>query len=145
MLLHSTCSRAHFLTLSATPPVDFNTQSSMSFYENSKDILRKNYEYLVGELNVSLYLDAFFSEKVISFGEKENLWMEQTKHDRARKLLDLLLEDTTRKFFKILKTRQDKQPHIYGKLVHGMRQDDHTDHMDGVVAENSCSLHQKEP
>jgi hypothetical protein len=90
-------------------------------------ILRKNYEYLVNELRVSTYLDAFFSERVMSFEDKENLQKERGKVEQARKFLGLLLhtaEENIKKFFEILKTRQDKQPHIYRHLF--SRADDQT-------------------
>jgi hypothetical protein len=85
----------------------------------AKSILRKNYEYLVNELRVSTYLDAFFSEEVISLEDMENLQKERGKVEQARKFLGLLLhtaEENIKKFFEILKTRQDKQPHIYRHL-----------------------------
>jgi hypothetical protein len=92
-------------------------------------ILRKNYEYLVNELRVSTYLDAFFSERVMSFEDKENLQKERGKVEQARKFLGLLLhtaEENIKKFFEILKTRQDKQPHIYRHLLEFSCADDQT-------------------
>jgi hypothetical protein len=87
-----------------------------------KVILRSSYEYLVNELRATTYLDALLSEGVISPQDRGALLAEQEKHEQSRKLLDLLLykpEENVRKFYEILKTRLDKQPHIYKHLFPG--------------------------
>jgi hypothetical protein len=93
-------------------------------------VLRKNYEYLVNELNVSTYLDALYAEDVISFENKENLQKEESKVEQARAFLDILLykpDDNVRKFFEIVRTRQDKQQYIYKQLFPAVTPAKHQD------------------
>jgi hypothetical protein len=96
----------------------------------TKRVLRKNYEYLVNELNVSTYLDALYAEDVISFENKENLQKEESKVEQARAFLDILLykpDDNVRKFFEILGTRKDKQHYIYKQLFPSVTAAKHQD------------------
>jgi hypothetical protein len=128
---------------------------------DTTSVLRRNYEYLVEHLNVLTYMDALFSKEVVTFEEKEDISKETTRHKQARKFLDLLLgkpEESIGNFFEILKTRCDKQPHIYEEMfpesctdldTNGTGQRDKGfGFKDGVVAANSCkstSSHGREP
>jgi hypothetical protein len=105
-----------------------------------KVILRSSYEYLVNELRATTYLDALLSEGVISPQDRGALLAEQEKHEQSRKLLDLLLykpEENVRKFYEILKTRLDKQPHIYKHLFPGEDEVDGTQQPSILPSKNS--------
>jgi hypothetical protein len=88
--------------------------------EQLKEVLRTSYDVLVQELKVSKYLDKLFARRVIDLEDEEKLRKEQLECDRARKLLRLLLckpAEAISIFFEILRTSEDKQPHLYKKLV----------------------------
>jgi hypothetical protein len=132
-------------------------QSTSAIEEPAKRI-RRNYEYLVNEFDVSTYLDALYAEEVISFGDMDNLRNEQRKVVRARTFFDLLMtkpEQTIRRFFEILRTREDKQPQIYDRLFgvtcaehQGVARGEHVqlerDDRSGASA-SSCASNQEAP
>ena len=91
----------------------------MSSDPPARRVVRKNYDYLVNELRVSKYLDAFFQEEVIDAQDKEGLQKKRNRYKQARYFVDILLgkpEEIIKKFFEIMKTKTDVQPHIYRRL-----------------------------
>lgn len=84
-----------------------------------RDRIHDHYDYLVGELRVSNYLDALYRTRVISDEDKEQLRHECNRREQARNFLDALMrkpEDSIASFFEIVKQKADEQPQIYDKI-----------------------------
>lgn len=89
----------------------------MSTSEQSlREHIRKHYAYLVDELDVLMYMDLLYQEKVVSRQEKESLEEQRGRSEQARRFVDGLLrkpELSIRKFLGIVEGQKDKQPQIY--------------------------------
>ena len=78
--------------------------------------IKKNYEYLINELRVSLYVNVLLQENVLSMDDKERLSGICDRREKARTSVGILmLKDETRieKFFRF---QTGKQRHIYERL-----------------------------
>lgn len=85
-----------------------------------KALLVRNYDYLVDELMVPLYVDTLFSHGIVSSLEKDELADIRSRHKQAKTFIDSLLrkgEAEIDDFLKIVKNAPDKQPHIYDELM----------------------------
>ena len=81
--------------------------------------IRKNYDYLINELTVSLYINVLFQEEVLSSEEMEQLSLIHGRGEQAKHFVEILMRKPPRsiqKFFDIVRTQTDKQPHVYAKL-----------------------------
>ena len=86
----------------------------------NKDRLRSKYAYLVEELDARPFVDLLYQERCMSKREKEMLTDPHKRpFELGRLFVDSLMmksEDCIQKFFDILKTHTDLQPHIYEEL-----------------------------
>ena len=85
-----------------------------------RDRLRKHYAYLKEQLIASNYLDDLYGQEVLSGQEKERLEaVGDRRQQQAGDFLDILIrkpEEKIQKFFDIVKTTTDKQPHIFDEV-----------------------------
>jgi hypothetical protein len=91
-----------------------------------RNLIRENYVYLLGALDASLYIDLLYQERVLSEDEKGRLSNIRGRKEQAQAFVDNLSlkpEGSILKFFEIVRTATDKQPHIYEKLFPGSRQE----------------------
>jgi hypothetical protein len=89
-------------------------------------LLRKNSDYLIHELRVSLYINILFDQKVLSMEDKEWLRGIPSRGNQAEKFVDIMLrkpESSIQKFLDILRNHEDKQPQIYKRLFRDSKQE----------------------
>ena len=85
-----------------------------------RNLLQDNYAYLVEELMVPIYLDLFYSKGILTSDEKEELACMTKRREQTRTFVDSLMrkgEEKIGRFLEIVKKAEDKQPHIYSKLL----------------------------
>jgi hypothetical protein len=90
-----------------------------------KDRIRKNYDYLIRELQVSNYLNYLFQEQVLSSDELDDLRSIQGRKHQAERFVDTIMrkpEEKLKKLFDKVNT-DDGQPHIYKKIFGKSKQD----------------------
>jgi hypothetical protein len=88
--------------------------------------LRDNWDYLIGELRVSLYINILFEKKVLAIEDREQLSEIPSRGVQAEKFVDIMLhksESSIQKFLDILKNHEDKQPQIYKRLFRDSKQE----------------------
>jgi hypothetical protein len=86
----------------------------------NKERLRSKYAYLIDEPDIHPYVDLLYQERCMSKREKETLTDPHKRpFELSRLFVDSLMmksEDCIQKFFDILKTHTDLQPHVYKEL-----------------------------
>ena len=115
-----------------------------------RDRIRKNYHYLVSELLVTSYVNALFQEGALSIEEKEQLSGICSRKEQAECFVDIMMrkpDKSIQKFFDIVRTQTDKQPHIYAKLFPdslSSEQDQRAQQLDGSNESVSRRAHEFE-
>ena len=94
-----------------------------------RDLLRKHYEFLVEELIVDYYINYLYQAYVLCNYDKSRLQRTRDQRKKSERFLGLMMckpESCIQKFFIVLRTQKDKQPHVYNLLFGVKTPEQHT-------------------